>query len=282
MNVALDKMRKQVDLYVYQSHVEYLRQVYEGMKSTRKHYTLKDYSKDLGFGENNTMAQINTGHRKLSQKAAGRIAEILKFDNSEKRYFLTLIALEYAKTQAEKEQHMALILELQGRHRDDPKDQQELSFFNDWHHAVVFELLDMKSPSSIEEICKKFAMKLSVNQVSKSIELLEGLGLVAELEKDSGKYLKLKQDFSAGSNVPGMAIVRFHQEMMNLAKESLIETPPNQRDISSVTISIDEDMIERIKSDIRMFRSYLLFIASQSQKGDKVMQINIQFFPLSK
>ena len=143
--------------------------------------------------------------------------------------------------------------------------------------------MDLNNLLSIEEIRNRFSMEITKKEVLDSLQLLQSLGLVKCSEDGREKgYIKTQKDFSLGSTIPGTAIVRFHQEMMNLAKESLVSTLPQLRDISSVTISVDEATIERLKKDIELFRRYLLFQASQCKSEDLVMQVNVQLFPLSK
>ena len=282
MDISIEAIRKKIDLYKEHSCVSYLKSVYLEIKNIQKSFTLNDYSKELGFGHNNTMAQIHTGHRQLSQKSAVRIAEILRLNRHEKHYFLALLELSLSKTQAEKEKMMALVLELKGRYGKQYEAREELQFFNRWHHSVVFELLQANTAKTTKDIAKSCTMSLSEEEVTESLNLLEQLGLAAQDKPGSKQYIKIKDDFSAGGRVPGMAIIRYHQEMMNLAKASLEETPPNYRDISSVTISVNEELVERLKADIAMFRKYLLFMASQCEDAGKVMQVNIQLFPLNK
>ena len=278
----IKKIRKAIDLFDHQDAVSYLKAVFDHVKSLRRAYNLKSFSKDLGFGDNNTMAQVHSGHRSLSEKAAERISDHIGLNRPENKFFLTLVELRQLRNQNSKEEKMALMLELQSRHSKKYADVKELDFFNDWHHAVVFELLDTQQSRSAEEICLKFAMPIEVAEVNQSLELLMELNLAREEPPSSGRFIKTKKDFSAGKAVPGMAIVRFHQEMMNLAKASLTNTPPQQRDISSVTIAVDEKTVARIKEDIRLFRQYLLFLGSQLENPEKVMQVNVQLFPISR
>ena len=282
MTVSIDKIRRKVDLFQCQSYSAYLKAVYQEIKKLTKPFTLTDYSNALGFGHNNTMAQIHSGHRRLSVKGAGRIAQTFKLSRYEKHYFQTLVNISEAKNQREKEKWLELLLDLRGRYGTNHQGSEELQFFNRWHHAVVFELLDAKIAKTPQDLQKSFTMSISHEEVCESLELLTRLGLAKQVKSKGDSYLKAKENFSSGTRVPGMAIVRYHQEMMNLAKASLDETPPNQRDISSVTIAIDEQLITRLKDDIAMFRQYLLFLAAQSKEAKKIMQVNIQLFPLNK
>lgn len=285
MDVDLPKIRKKVGLFEFSDVGRYCKAVYEEIRLVKKSFSISDFSELLGFGNNNTMAQIHSGHRNLSEKAGERIADSLKLSRAERSYFLSLVNVKHAATAEERDRLLALILELRARHSESSNNNRALEFFNSWIHSVVFEVLSMQEPQTLEAICEKIMPDVKESAVEKSLVFLESLSMV-EIRKEEGsekrKYIKLQKDFSLGSAVPGLAIVRYHQEMLNLAKDSLITSPPDERDVSSVTISVHPDQIESIKKEIEQLRKHLLSLSSQSQGDGKVMQLNIQLFPLSK
>ena len=285
MDIVLPKIRKKVDLFEYSDVGRYCKAVYDEIRLVRKSFSIADFSELLGFGSNNTMAQVHSGHRKMSEKAGERIAEMLKFSRVEKTYFLSLVKIKHADTSEDRDRLLALLLELRARHSESSNNNRALEFFNSWVHAVVFEVLSMLEPQTFAQVYRKIMPEVKESAVEKSLVFLESLGLVETRQEDGSeemKYIKLKKDFSLGSAVPGLAIVRYHQEMLNLAKDSLITSPPAERDVSSVTISVNPDQIEAIKKEIEQLRKHLLSLSSQSEGEGKVMQVNIQLFPLSK
>jgi len=285
MDIVLPKIRKKVELFEYSDVGRYCKAIYDEIRLVQKSFSISDFSEILGFGNNNTMAQVHSGHRKMSEKAGERIAETLKFSRVEKTYFLSLVKIPHADTSEERDRLLALLLELRARHSESSNNNRALEFFNSWVHAVVFEVLSMLEPQTFEQVYRKIMPDVKESAVEKSLVFLESLGLVEarkENDSDDKKYIKLKKDFSLGSAVPGLAIVRYHQEMLNLAKDSLITSPPAERDVSSVTISVSPDQIESIKNEIDQLRKHLLSLSSQADGEGKVMQVNIQLFPLSK
>jgi uncharacterized protein (TIGR02147 family) len=285
MREEISQIRKRVSVYEHNDAGRYCKAVYEEIRLVQNSYSITEYSEKLGFGANNTMAQIHSGHRFISLKSAERIVKVFQLNRSESAHFLSLVKLKLARSPEEKERLLALILELRSRHSGSAQNSPGLEFFNSWLHAVVFELLSMEKARSLKELCERMNLTVKESAVLKSLEFLESINLMKKILSETNeptKYLKTKQDFSLGSEVPGLAIVRYHQEMLNLAKESLINSPPSERDVSSVTISVDSEQVERIKQDIALFRKYLLFLGSQSKVANKVMQVNVQLFPLSK
>jgi uncharacterized protein (TIGR02147 family) len=61
----------------------------------------------------------------------------------------------------------------------------------------------------------------------------------------------------------------------------LIVSGKNERDISTVTISIDEKNLPEIQEHVRQFRSSLIKMVNNFGGSERVFQLNIQLFPLS-
>jgi uncharacterized protein (TIGR02147 family) len=285
MDIEVAKIRKRVNMFDHSDAGRYLKAVYEEIRRVQKSYTAEAFSDFFGFGSNNTMAQVHSGHRKISEKAAERITQALRLNRVEKTYFQAMVKVRHAESSIERDRLLALVLELRARHSESSNNDKALEFFNSWVHSVVFEVMSMEHAQSVAEVCSKIMPDVKESAVEKSIIFLESLGLVerrAEEDAAHPKYIKLTKDFSLGRAVPGLAIVRYHQEMLNLAKDSLMTSTPHERDVSSVTIAVSPDQIELIKEEINRFRKYLLLLSSIEQSETRVMQVNLQLFPLSK
>lgn len=68
--------------------------------------------------------------------------------------------------------------------------------------------------------------------------------------------------------------------MAELGVEAIERFPKNQRDISTLTVSLSAESLERIKALIKSVRDNILEEAKTG--GDRVYQINFQVFPVSK
>lgn len=286
MDIDIPKIRKRIKLFEYSDVGRYFKAVYDQIRLVQKSFSIADFSEFFGFGANNTMGQIHSGHRKVSLKASERIAELLKMSRVERTYFISLVKIKHADTSEERDRLMALILELRARNSESSNNNNKaLEFFNSWVHSVVFEVLSMQEPQSLQEVCNKIMPEVKQQSVEKSLIFLESIGLIesrASADSEIKKYIKLKKDFSLGGAVPGLAIVRYHQEMLNLAKDSLMTSPPSERDVSSVTVAVSPEQIDLIKDEINRLRKYLLLLSSQAEDNARVIQVNIQLFPLSK
>jgi uncharacterized protein (TIGR02147 family) len=69
--------------------------------------------------------------------------------------------------------------------------------------------------------------------------------------------------------------------MIRLAGESIARFSKDNRDISTVTMSIDEKALPEIREHIRQFRASLINIVNSYAGTGRVYQLNVQLFPLT-
>ena len=87
-----------------------------------------------------------------------------------------------------------------------------------------------------------------------------------------------------GDGMGSMDLVMFHREMIRLGSESLRD-PSHEREISSVTMSVSEEIFKRIKEKIGQFEKEIQQLISNNgteEKIDRVCQLNFQLFRLSE
>jgi uncharacterized protein (TIGR02147 family) len=108
-----------------------------------------------------------------------------------------------------------------------------------------------------------------------------GIGLL-ERDDDTGELRPTTQNISTGDEIASLAVVRYHQKMIELGKESITTIDEDMRDIGAITASIDHATMLKMKSEIQLFRKKLLAVASGTKQADTVYQLNMQFFPVTK
>jgi hypothetical protein len=74
----------------------------------------------------------------------------------------------------------------------------------------------------------------------------------------------------------------FQGEMIAKARQALETIPQPHRDISAVTMSISGEGMERLKGAIAGFRKVVPEIVQSDKGEDRVVQLNVQVFPLTR
>lgn len=260
---------------------KYLEAIFQQLKSHGS-YTYHDFSFDLGFGATTYVHQILRRYRALTGKNAEKIVDSLGLTGPEKKYFINLVKYAHARSAADREGAWKEILKIKSNETVAQPEHDILEYFSQWYHPVVREYLQL--PDGVVDpaaMAKELIPSLRPEQVRESLELLERLKLI-ELNQSSGRYQQTSERVSTGHRVKTHAIANYHLQMINLARESLANIPGKERDISALTLSVSAESCERIKAMIHTFQLQLLEEAEKSRSPDKVVQINIQLFPVTK
>jgi len=81
-----------------------------------------------------------------------------------------------------------------------------------------------------------------------------------------------------------MNAVMFHQDMIHLGSECL-KYPAQEREVSSVTMSISSTLFEQIREKTKHFKNEIVQLISDNSstnKVDRICQLNFQLFHLSE
>jgi uncharacterized protein (TIGR02147 family) len=100
-------------------------------------------------------------------------------------------------------------------------------------------------------------------------------------KKKDGYWAVTNTHLTAGGENQKEAVRKFQIQLMQLGIDSLGSIPRHQRDISTVTITINQREIGVIQERIQAFRQELFRIADECENDDTVMQLNVQLFPLA-
>ena len=156
----------------------------------------------------------------------------------------------------------------------------ELSYFGSWACAALRALIGItKDTSDIGKLGKRLNPAISQDEARSALGILKQLGLVVP-DGNNGWNIT-DQIISTGGEVKSQAVRDFHRHTLELAQESIDRHKPEERDISSVVFTADEDDLPEIRHRIEEFRRGLLQFARKSERADRVYALNIAMFPLS-
>ena len=90
----------------------------------------------------------------------------------------------------------------------------------------------------------------------------------------------IKEINSAGEE-RAQAIRQFQANVMQIGARSLNIIPPSDRDISTLTMAVDQKGFEDIKSMIQEFRKEVQIRVDKCGKPSRVLQMNLALFPVA-
>jgi uncharacterized protein (TIGR02147 family) len=87
-------MSDKPSVYQYRHYVDFLREVYRGLASRNPAFSLRAFSRWLGYPRSHNYASlVMTGQRRLTYDSAMRICRNLNLSDEERDYLLFLLAL---------------------------------------------------------------------------------------------------------------------------------------------------------------------------------------------
>ncbi len=156
------------------------------------------------------------------------------------------------------------------------KNDQFQSISN-WIYLAILSFLKSKTNEyiSTKNLAKQFNM--STIEMENDLNLLLRLNLIS---KGLNGWSWAKGPEKTTDQISSKAIRHYHKNILEEAKNRIESTSVEERDYSSVIISIDPQKIAKAKEEIKKFRRKLsTFLEDGTQ--DQVYALNIQLFPLS-
>lgn len=295
------KQTLQRPLSSYVDYRAYLFDLYELRKSLQSPFSYLHFAQELGFSPTNVIRLVIAGKRSLAPKSAQKIAKSLKFTPIDRRYFLTLVGYNDAKSPKLKKQKFNELLAIKQECLSEEDGRGLVDYFSHWSRPVIREVLRiMTLPGSTDpRVVEKAAAQLREVlypdlRVPKAQEALDFLlenrylthGDGGEIVNQDAAPMVMPMDVAAGK----LSALSYHQQMLLVAQECLIKVPESQREFNSLTLCLSETVFNKLKEEIRGFCEKALNMESQvkasggreNTKPDRVVQLNIQLFTLTK
>jgi uncharacterized protein (TIGR02147 family) len=269
-----------VHIFDYLDYRAYLRDFYRDQKAQGHPFSYRAFARRAGIRSYNYLQLVMKGERDLSSTMATQFARGCGLEANESAYFCELVSFGQAKTTDERNrayERLSQFRPFRAAHRLEPA---QAAYHECWYIPAIRELVTHPDFSDDPRwIASVLRPNISVSQAKNALQTLSDLGLI--IRDDSGRFKQTDAVVTTGSGPLGHHIVNYHRTMMAQAAKSLDEVPRDERDISSITLSVREDAILTLKQRIDAFRKELLELAEAYGPVDRVIQLNIQLFPLT-
>jgi uncharacterized protein (TIGR02147 family) len=236
------------------------------------------------LGNPNTRGYLDNiikGRKLLTSPFVDRMAELLQLSPSETKYFRALVHYNQTMIPQEKEFFFDQIVQLNKAPRKFI-DAKSYAFYREWYHNTIYALLDIYDfRDEYSVIAKKLKPHITVTQAKNSIELLRRLELIAPDEK--GFLKPTSKVLSTGECVKDHIIRQYQLQCLERGKEAIILEDDDPRKTSTFTVSVSSKGFQHIVTRLQQFKSEIRSIVHQdSDRAQKVYQINLQIFPNSR
>ncbi len=265
----------------YMDYRELLRDFYEEKKRESSFFSYRLFSQQAGFKAPNMLKLVMDGKRSLTKESVYKFARGMRLNKGEAEYFENLVFFTQAKSLDEKNLYLQRLMRL--RRRSDPRkiEASEYEYYSAWYHPVVREVAtSVDFGDDFRRLATLVTPAITPDEARRSVELLLRLGFIRKTP--DGRYEPASATLTTGPRVRSIAVANYHKDMMKRAAESIERFGADERDVTSLTLSVDERTRQLMVEKVRQLRRELLAMAESQQSPSRTIQVNFQVFPLSE
>jgi uncharacterized protein (TIGR02147 family) len=266
-------------VFEYLDYRKYLKDAFEERKAREPGLSFRKLGELLGMDGSN-FHKIVLGQVHLPVRCQSRVIEYLGLGSREAEYFVLLMA--FARERGSKARmeilEKAKLLQDVARKR---LEERELLFYRDWWTPVVRLLLEIQEGRAVAgRLAAGVSPSILPQQAQAAMDLLIELGLVKKVGSDRWKLGDLH--LTAGGEAQAQAVHAYQRQILELAAESLKRYPRAQRDVSTLNLAVDDQSFAAICDILRECRRQIQKQAETTSNPDRVMQLAMAFFPVSR
>lgn len=210
------------------------------------------------------LSRVLNGRRKLTFALAVRIADALKLGPVERE---TLYSFYLSEGEIKKVDYAEKELSLDC-----------FTAMKEWYHYGITQLMLVEN---FQEDTKWLASVLGISELEVKLAI-ERLIRLDVLDRDeNGTLYKTKFHLSTSPDIAASGIRHFQKQILEKSIQSLESDSLSEKDITSITLAINEDKIEEAKKEIKKFRMKMSEFLTEGKKT-RVYNLGIHLIPLTK
>lgn len=265
-------------IYDYTDYRDAIRDFYLEKKKSNSKYSYSVLGIAIGLNASHVFCVVEK-KRNLPVRCVPAIKKLLGLTGRAAQYFDLLLAATRTKSEKTREEILAKASLLRDvkKHYLQEKEQKYLS---DWWTPVIRALIEVNQGRiNAQEIAETLEPNIGVESVQESIDLLNELGFIQPLGNGLVKLADAHINISGEERA--QAIRKFQANVMQIGARSLNAIPPADRDISTLTMAVDQKGFEDIKNMIQEFRKEVQVRVDKCGKPTRVLQMNLALFPVA-
>ena len=261
-----------------QDYRDFLKEYYDRRKTEMPLYSYRMMGDKLGL-DSSYLYRVLQKKQHLPAHALPAAKDILALSGRQAEYFELLYSAAVTKDKNKREELMAKALSLRDVHLH-CLQQAELKLLENWWIPAVRAYLELNGGVvNLKQIAKDICPPITEEQAKEAIDTLLEVGLIKKMA--SGKLALTDAHLTVGGPEKAKAVRHFQKEVLRLAAESLENTPVEERNVSTLTLSVDQACFDDLGDMLKEFRKEIQIRVDKCIVPDRVMQLNLALFPVA-
>lgn len=268
-------------VFHYMDYRQFLRDAYQAFKSTSAKFSYRYFAQKAGVGSPSFLKLVMEGQRNLSPKTALRFAAAFKLNKQETRFFVTLVAMNQAKTTQDRAHYYEELSRIPKYRETKLLERSQYDYYERWYCIPIRELV---ARADFQEdpawIAAQLRPPITRTQAQEAMSLLLALGLVTRDE--SGRLRQASSLVSTPPELTSLAVRSFHREMLHRAASALDAIPLEEREVGGVTVRLTAAQMRLLVARMAEIRREVLQLDGIGEGAEAVYHFAYQLFPVSQ
>ncbi|MCB0309314.1 MAG: TIGR02147 family protein [Bdellovibrionales bacterium] len=268
-------------IYSYDNYRVFLQDSFLELKQKNRMLSYRSFAKKVDLSPA-FMTMILDGKRNLSPRGIVKFSNGLHMNREESDFFHDLVLFNQATRSEEKLHHFEKMSKSRKFKELRYLEKAQFDYCSKWYYPAIREMMTLKGfREDPVWIASHLSPNISPKQAEEALSVLQYLKLVSR--NVEGKLVLNDTVISSGEQFRSLAIKNFHMEMLCKAEQSIDRANREERDLSGLTFCLSQEDMHMVKSEILAFRRTLISkLVQKKTKSERVYQLNVQLFPLSK
>jgi uncharacterized protein (TIGR02147 family) len=267
------------NIYSYFDYHKYLNDFYTEKKSSLSYLSYRYVSQKVGI-DHGLVVKIFQGKRHISSKSIPAFTSLLGLSRRQSEYFELLVLYGKAKTDSSIKLYFEKLLSFSGV-EEHKVEADKYEFYQKWYYTAVREILHLYPfRNDYIWLANMVIPAITPAEAKKAVRLLERLSFIKR--NDAGFFELTSRFITTGPQWRSIAVRSFQKEVMTLAMQAIDTVPREERDISTVTLTLDDAGFAQACGRITALQKELVEISAACKNVNRAYQVNLQVFPISK
>jgi len=254
-----------------------LEQHYVQRKAKLPLYTYRMMGIKLGL-DTSQVFRILQKNEHLPSRCVPLAKDLLGLTGRSGQYFELLVAAARTRIPAKRKELMDKAFALRDVERRKIGN-HEIRFLSQWWIPVVHSYLEVSEGRAIpEEIASSVMPNITKEQANEALEILKSLGLVKRLP--SGRLGLSQAHVTVCSPEKAVAVRTYQKQALTLGAEAVDSFPAKEREVSTLTLAVDEECFNDLREMAREFRRQVQKRVEDAMHPDRVMQWTMALYPV--
>jgi len=266
-------------IFAYFDFRSFLKDRQKWLKSQKPFFTLEYIAHKLDLKSKGHVSLILSGAKTIPETKISLVAEVFFLEESEKDFFICLVHYNQERTYRQKKAFLDRMVAMM-RFSDKKLVPAQYRLCEKWYYPIVLEVLRLHDINEDYLMLGKLVRpQITAVEAKEAVQVLRSIQLIRQNAK--GFWEPTDSVLTFGDGWKSVVARTFQAQAIELAQQALVEVPVQERDISTLTLSMGPETFHRIQKSIQLLRKEILAQVQADQHANQVYQMNISLFPAS-